>query len=48
LQFGAKNRNNEIHGSITIHTDESILFVSHAKQLVCFYYMKMVVLYENV
>jgi hypothetical protein len=33
-QSGAGNRNQQIHGSLTTHTSDSILFVAHAKQMV--------------
>jgi hypothetical protein len=52
LQSGAEIRTKEIHGFITMHIDRSILFVSHAKQMLRFYFIRyyfiIVVLYENV
>ena len=33
-QSGADNRNRKIHGSMTTHTDGSVLFSAHAKRMV--------------
>jgi hypothetical protein len=33
-QSGAGNRNRQIHRSVTTHTNGSVLFVVHAKQMV--------------
>jgi hypothetical protein len=33
-QSGAENQNKRTHGSITMYTGRTILFVSHAKQMV--------------
>ena len=33
-QFGASNRNRPIHGSVSTHTSNSVLFVAHAKRMV--------------
>jgi hypothetical protein len=51
-QFSAENRNMQINGSITTHTDESILFVLHVKQMVIYifyhiYFFK-VLFYMNI
>jgi hypothetical protein len=33
-QFGADNRNRQIHGLVTIHTGSSVPFSAHAKRIV--------------
>jgi hypothetical protein len=33
-QSGAGNQNRQIHGSLTTHTDGSVPFTAHAKQMV--------------
>jgi hypothetical protein len=33
-QSGFDNRNWQIHGSVTTHADDSILFSAHAKRMV--------------
>jgi hypothetical protein len=35
---GVENQNWYVHGSVTIHTDDSILFISYAKRMVGFFY----------
>jgi len=38
-QSNAENQNKEIHGSITMDIDISILYVSHAKWMVGLYFI---------
>jgi hypothetical protein len=38
-QSSAKNQNMQIHGSITTHTDEFILFVLHVKQMIIYIFL---------
>jgi len=38
-QSNAENQNKEIHGSITMDIDRSILYVSHAKWIVGLYFI---------
>jgi len=42
-QSGAGNRNRPIHGSVTTHTGDSVLFAAHAKRMVRLIYMKYIV-----
>jgi len=50
---GVENRNMEIYDLITTHTSGSIMFGSHTKWMVTFffyyiYFFKIIVLYENI
>jgi hypothetical protein len=42
-QSGVKNRNRQIHGSVTTHTSGSVPFSTHAKRMVRLILMKYIV-----
>lgn len=44
-RFDAENHNKRTHGSITMYTDGTILFVSHAKQMVSFFLLHIIFLF---
>jgi hypothetical protein len=37
-QTGAENHNQCIHGSVTTHTNDSVLIISHAKHMIDFFF----------